>query len=217
MKGLWLKDWFILKRQWKVLLFFLLISVINGYTSGLAFLTFFMSFFFVSLATSTIVYDQENHGLEYLLTLPFHKKKYIQQKSQLILVSAGLAMFLSFFCMMGIAHIFPEKITEAMLVTLLISFLFSFFFGMLMSALYLKFGAEQGRIFLFVMIGVVILGSFLLAKLPKEQMSSVLVFFARLTSVSFRHLFLGGIVLLAMIYSFGNKINYHCLLHSKVN
>lgn len=96
MKGLWVKDLLMLKKQWKLFALFMLITVFNGYVNqSVDFVFLLMSFFFVTIATTTILYDQENQGYIYLFALPIKKMKYVIQKELLIIVLIVTSIIMS--------------------------------------------------------------------------------------------------------------------------
>lgn len=217
MKGLWLKDWLLLKKQLKILLIFILIAVFNGYNSGFAFLAFFMGFFFVSLATTTVSYDQNEHGITYLKTLPIKWQSYAQQKVSLVLVMALVASLFSGMSMIFISWIAPEKSENGLLMFVVASLMISFLFGTILLALYLKYGAEQGRLFLFVLMGVILISVYLISKLPQKQMTQLIHFFSTLAQASTLQLLLSTIGIIAFVYFVAYQVSYRCLVHSKVS
>jgi len=92
MKGLWVKDLLVLKKQ-KLAVFLTCMLAIcslvffgqNGIMIGMAIFSATLSF----IALNSLTFDQQNHGLMYLLTLPIQKKHYVIQK-YLLLVFATL-------------------------------------------------------------------------------------------------------------------------------
>lgn len=164
MKGLWIKDLLTLKKQRNMFLIFMLITIFNGYVNQSVDIIFLlMSFFFVSVATTTIFYDQENKGLLYLFTLPTKGIKYVVQKELLILASVLISIIMSMI-FVGIIVlsqntliIGSEKLIEISSSALLVGCLT----GNVIIPLYLKFGSEQARVIMLILISLFIAGGVL--------------------------------------------------------
>lgn len=88
MKGLWVKDLLVLKRQKLAVLLTAILAICslaffeqNGIMIGMAIFSINLSF----IILNSLTLDQQNHGLMYLLTMPFKKKQYVIQKYLLLL------------------------------------------------------------------------------------------------------------------------------------
>lgn len=88
MKGLWVKDLLVLKRQKLAVLLTFILAIFslvffsqNGIMIGMAIFSVTLSF----VILNSLTLDQQNHGLMYLLTMPFKKKQYVIQKYVLLL------------------------------------------------------------------------------------------------------------------------------------
>ena len=167
MRGLWVKDLLLLQKQLKTLFMFMLIAAFNAYTIKSVPLVFIMmAFFFVTTTSSTIFYDQENHGFLYLFTLPIRKKDYVIQKLLLVLVSSLVAVGLSFVLILLLMQFDPELQTSAqdLLYNALYSFFYGCFYGAIITPLYLRYGTEKARVFIFAIIGILAMVIILLQK-----------------------------------------------------
>jgi ABC-2 type transport system permease protein len=107
MKGLWVKDLLILRKQKLAAVLTLILAILslaffsqNGIMIGMAIFSVTLSF----LILNSLTLDQQNHGLMYLLTLPFKKKQYVIQKYLLLLFTLGCSVIL----MTAISVIFAE-------------------------------------------------------------------------------------------------------------
>lgn len=164
MKGLWIKDLLMLKKQWKLFALFMLITVFNGYVNqSVDFVFLLMSFFFVTIATTTILYDQENQGYIYLFALPIKKMKYVIQKELLIifLILTSIIMSLLF---VGVMVLFRDNFTisgEKLIGLSSAALLFGCITGSVLTPLYLKFGSEQARLVVLILMGLIFGGGFL--------------------------------------------------------
>ncbi|MFL2060604.1 ABC-2 transporter permease [Marinilactibacillus psychrotolerans] len=164
MKGLWVKDLLMLKKQWKLFALFMLITVFNGYVNqSVDFVFLLMSFFFVTIATTTILYDQENQGYIYLFALPIKKMKYVIQKELLIIVLIVTSIIMSLL-FVGIMVLFHDNFTisgEKLIGLSSAALLFGCITGSVLTPLYLKFGSEQARLVVLILMGLIFGGGFL--------------------------------------------------------
>lgn len=167
MKGLWIKDLLMLKKQWKLFALFMLITVFNGYANQSVDIVFMlMSFFFVTVATTTILYDQENQGFTYLFTLPIKKMKYVIQKELLIIFLILTSIIMSLF-FVGVMILSQDNFTisgEKLILLSSVALLFGCLTGSILTPLYLKFGSEQARLVVLILMGTIFGGGFLAQK-----------------------------------------------------
>ncbi|MFJ1626448.1 ABC-2 transporter permease [Marinilactibacillus psychrotolerans] len=167
MKGLWIKDLLMLKKQWKLFALFMLITVFNGYANQSVDIVFMlMSFFFVTVATTTILYDQENQGFTYLFTLPIKKMKYVIQKELLIIFLILTSIIMSLF-FVGVMVLSQDNFTisgEKLILLSSVALLFGCLTGSILMPLYLKFGSEQARLVVLILMGTIFGGGFLAQK-----------------------------------------------------
>ncbi|MFL2095824.1 ABC-2 transporter permease [Marinilactibacillus psychrotolerans] len=167
MKGLWVKDLLMLKKQWKLFALFMLITVFNGYVNqSVDFVFLLMSFFFVTIATTTILYDQENQGYIYLFALPIKKMKYVIQKELLIIVLIVTSIIMSLL-FVGVMVLSQDNFTisgEKLILLSSVALLFGCLTGSILTPLYLKFGSEQARLVVLILMGTIFGGGFLAQK-----------------------------------------------------
>lgn len=101
MKGLWVKDLLVLKKQKLAVLLTAILAIFslaffeqNGIMIGMAIFSINLSF----IILNSLTLDQQNHGLMYLLTLPFKKKQYVIQKYLLLLFATlGSVILMTIF------------------------------------------------------------------------------------------------------------------------
>ena len=96
MKGLWIKDWLLLMQQKTFFLVVVGISVfcvLSG--QDLLFMVSYSSFLVVSVAVSTISYDDTANGLAYIFTWPASRKQYVLEKYLFAGCTAGAAWALA--------------------------------------------------------------------------------------------------------------------------
>ena len=152
MKGLLVKDFLLMIKSKKVILFMLFIGIVGG-INDISFATGYILMVLAILSLSTISYDEANHGLKTLFTLPISKSDYVKEKYLFSLIITGIG-----FALVAILNCFSKSgfmetfiIVSTALFLLAISLPFQ-----------LKEGNEKGRIVLFaVVFGCIFLFAFL--------------------------------------------------------
>lgn len=166
MKGLLVKDFLLMIKSKKVILFMLFIGIVGG-INDISFATGYILMVLAILSLSTISYDEANHGLKTLFTLPISKSDYVKEKYfSLIITGIGFALVAILNCFSKSGFMETFIIVSTALFLLAISLPFQ-----------LKEGNEKGRIVLFVVVfGCTFLFAFLNQFIPKffESIESVL-------------------------------------------
>lgn len=91
MKGLWIKDLLVFKKQRLAVLLTLILAIFSLGFFGQKGIMIGMGIFAVTVSfiiLNSLTLDQQNHGLMYLLTMPFKKKQYVTQKYLMLLFAA---------------------------------------------------------------------------------------------------------------------------------
>ena len=151
MKALFIKDWKLLKNQGKmfgaVLVFYGLLAVMDN-SMGQSILGFF-PFLFGFFTISTISYDEYQHGMTYLMTLPIKRKTYVTEKYLFAMTLTGVGSLLIFILELPYSVIMYRRMTEVVMWEILSSTCFMIpvviLFFALALPLNLKFGSEKGR------------------------------------------------------------------------
>ena len=142
MKGLLVKDFLLMIKSKKVILFMLFIGIIGG-INDISFATGYILMVLAILSLSTISYDEANHGLNTLFTLPISKSDYVKEKYLFSLIITGIGFvfvtILGCFSKSGFMETLIILSTALLLLALSLPF-------------QLKEGNEKGRIVLFVVI-----------------------------------------------------------------
>lgn len=170
MKGLLTKDFRILLQQKRFFAVLILIAGLLNFNTDGGFAVTYMTFMGLVFAMSTVSYDEYDNGMPFLMTLPVSRKIYVREK-YLFGIILGFIM-----CLIGVAlalggwlvgngngdydiHvIIANTVVSIPVFVMVISF---------MLPIQLKFGAEKGRIALFVLCGVILLICFGLKKLTE--------------------------------------------------
>lgn len=166
MKGLLVKDFLLMIKSKKVILFMLFIGIIGG-INDISFATGYILMVLAILSLSTISYDEANHGLNTLFTLPISKSDYVKEKYLFSLIITGIG-----FVFVTILGCFSKSGFMETLIILSTALLLA-----LSLPFQLKEGNEKGRIVLFVVVfGCTFLFAFLNQFIPKffESIESLL-------------------------------------------
>lgn len=158
MKGLLIKDFLLMKNYKQVMLFMLIIGIFVG-MNDISFASGYILVFVSILSMSTITYDEANHGLNTLFTLPITKSDYVKEKYLFSLIITGigfvLVTILSCFSKSGFVEIVAILSTSLLLLSISLPF-------------QLKEGNEKGRIVSFVVVfGFIFVFVFLNQFIPK--------------------------------------------------
>ena len=165
MKGLLIKDFLLMKNYKQVMLFMLVIGIFLG-MNDISFAAGYILIFVSILSMSTITYDEANHGLNTLFTLPISKSDYVKEKYLFSLIITGIGFVL--VLILSRFRNFMEIVTVLSTSLLLLSISLPF---------QLKEGNEKGRIVLFVVVfGFIFLFVFLNQFIPKffESIETIL-------------------------------------------
>ncbi|MGM0213970.1 ABC-2 transporter permease [Enterococcus sp. AZ109] len=171
MKGLYIKDLRLLMKQKAFLLVFIFLTIFNSFQlDNNAVVPSLMIFFLSTLAFTTVTYDEMDHGLTFLFTLPISRKKYVAGKYLLSTAIIVLAMLLSIGIVLVMNAIKNQVVNfELFSFTFGFVFLLGLLYMSLMLPIYFKFGAEKSRLILILVMGVIFFfvfaGSYLMQKI----------------------------------------------------
>ena len=154
MRGLFEKDFRLLCQNRQTLILFLMMAGFLGLTQNGTFVLGYLSFMFSILLTSTISYDEMDQGFEFLMTLPVTPKTYVQEKYGFCTVGVIFSVILSGIIYLTAKGIHGEQILLGEeLLTVLIFVPIVWCVIAIMVPIQLKFGAEKGRIAIFMVYG----------------------------------------------------------------
>lgn len=86
MAGLLEKDIRLIMQRKQMLLLFVVIAVVLGFSQDGTFILGYLSFCAAIVMVNTISYDELDHGYEFLMTLPITAKIYVKEKYLFILI-----------------------------------------------------------------------------------------------------------------------------------
>lgn len=211
MKALFIKDWKLLKNQGKmfgaVLVFYGLLAVMDN-SMGQSILGFF-PFLFGLFTISTISYDEYQHGMTYLMTLPIKRKTYVTEKYLFAMALAGAGSLLILILELLYHVIRHRAMTEVVMWEILSSTCFMIpvviLFLALALPLNLKFGSEKGRsLFSGMMLGI-FFGGIVIVK--KVKGSSLLEQMQTLMQEKGLVLGIAGIVIYVVVLAISYRIS----------
>ena len=170
MKGLLIKDMRILMRQKMTFLIIVLLGIFMSMNGGDAsFSLGYMMVVSAMLVVTTISYDYFENGMSFMFTLPISRKSYVVEKYMLaLLVELVMA---GFSILIQVGSILLGNPADWMV--LLITGVGCFVAAMLLLAVYIpvyiKCGPEKSRIVIFIVVGIVAVGTYLVAKVEAVQ------------------------------------------------
>ena len=173
MKGLLLKDWYMMKKYCRYYLFcavgFTILSVMSA---GNMFFIFYPCLLCGMIPVNLIGYDERSRWMQYSGTMPYTKAQIVSGKYLI-----GLFSQLVILLLMGAAHavkmtiagdFVPGEFAVLMLLMLIVSTLSS----SISLPFIFKLGVEKGRTAYYVMVGFVCAASFIVSNLFKGQLGT---------------------------------------------
>ena len=173
MKGLLLKDWYMMKKYCRYYLFvsigFILLSMMS---SGNMFFIFYPCLLCGMIPVNLLGYDERSRWTEYVGTLPYTKTQIVSAK-YLIGLFTQIAM-LTVICItrgikMGVEGTFVLK--EFLVIMMLLLIMASVASSLTLPFIF-KYGVEKGRGAYYVMIGVACAGSIIATTIFKEDLQN---------------------------------------------
>ncbi len=154
MKGLWIKDWRLLLQQKKFLVVVACILVVFALsTLNLSFALSYGVFMLTYVAVGTISYDDTGNGLGYIFTWPISRRQYVTEKylfTSAVALGSWLVLMLAGGVIQKIQGITGEQ--EAWLLPSVMILWTLLIFVCVTLPIQFKFGTEQGRLVMFLML-----------------------------------------------------------------
>ena len=173
MKGLLLKDWYMMKRYCRYYLFCAIgFTVLSVMSAGNMFFIFYPCLLCGMIPVNLIGYDERSRWTQYSGTMPYTKAQIVSGKYLI-----GLFSQLVILLLMGAAHavkmtiagdFVPGEFAVLMLLMLIVSTLSS----SISLPFIFKLGVEKGRTAYYVMVGFVCAASFIVSNLFKGQLGT---------------------------------------------
>ena len=173
MKGLLLKDWYMMKKYCRYYLFvsigFIILSMIS---SGNMFFVFYPCLLCGMIPVNLLGYDERSRFTEYVGTLPYTKTQIVSAK-YLIGLFTQIAMLIVICAAQGVKMgIEGTFVMKEYLVLMMLLLVMASVASSLTLPFIFKYGVEKGRGAYYVMIGVVCAGSIIATTIFKEGLQN---------------------------------------------
>ncbi len=155
MSGLMVKDLRLIMQKKRFFVLLLILAVFMRYQQDGMFAVSYLTFLTAILSVSTVSYDEFDNGYAFLLTLPVSRKMYVREKYLFGAVVGAVGWLIGCLILCGFL-LETGKTSELWeyLAPALAILPFALLMLDIMLPIQLKFGAEQGRLVLFLAIGV---------------------------------------------------------------
>lgn len=162
MRGLLLKDWYLLKENRQLFTIILGMAALFTFTnSDVTFISTFITIIMSMMVVSTISYDDFDRSNSFLMTLPTTRKQYVLEKYVLGVVLIGIGWVLS-TCVATVIQLLNAPIVDYMewFLSSASIMLLAIFFLAIMIPSQLKFGSDKGRIAMIAFsLGIFMIGA----------------------------------------------------------
>lgn len=207
MKGLLIKEWFLIRSSIFIILLYTIVFVILGIGMDSFPITAILPMIFGLYPCSYMTYDETSKWQRFSLAMPYSRKKIVSSKYITSIISVGVGMIISAIVMLVNLATHDSLNTEQLLYTLLISLVLGLIIPMVILPLNFKFGTTLGRIMMIV-FGAIFGAS--LSILGENVIPSVYKFFSNLNMPLIILIILVGIaVLYALSWFISIKIYEH--------
>ena len=173
MKGLLLKDWYMMKKYCRAYLFiaviFVSVSFINNENM---FFVFYPCLLCGMIPVNLIAYDERSRWLQYSGTLPYSKEQMVSSKyliGLLTQIAVVLVTVVGQAVKMSLEGGF--RLNDFCVLVLMLFIIFTFSSSICLPFVF-KYGVEKGRIAYYVMIGLVCAGSAIGANLFRGNLQA---------------------------------------------
>ena len=166
MKGLILKDLYMMKKYCKAYLLITVVFIAVSFAgSENLFFTFYPCLLCGMIPVNLLAYDERSKWLQYSETMPYTKGEIVSGKYLI-----GLCTQLAILLIIGIARAIRMDISDASalreyLVLMMLVLIMSLLASSITLPFMFKFGVEKGRMAYYIMIGVVCAGSIISSNL----------------------------------------------------
>lgn len=212
MKGLLVKDFRLMKINIKSILMIMLMALGYNIIAGnevAATMTGMITFIFGNIAMNSVAYDEADNGFSYIMTLPFSKKTYVIEKYIFTLLATMIGGILSIL----ISFIFSKNLKESFATTAVVEIMVLLMASIILP-IYIKFGIEKARNYMYVIYGMIIIGVFMLAKYAKSMMvnnSYIGKIFMKITTMDLLYVVLAGLAIALIVYMFSMIISINIM------
>lgn len=219
MKGLLIKDFQLSLLNIRMLVVICVISIFitSSSTASASFVISYVTIIFFMFVLTSISYDETDHSISFLFTLPINRKTYVREKYIFSLICGMIGLvFSTAVCMVvgtvkNMDLIGPDMIPAALGIYLTLLFIVA-----LMLPIQLKFGGDNGRIALFIVFGVIVAAVFIGSKILERfniHEADIIKFLDLLLSSNTSLAIPGFIVLVLAALGISYKISLNIMEH----
>lgn len=173
MRGFMVKDLRLMMQRKSYLAVLFILALFLTFQQGGMFVVMYLTMLVMMFAISTVSYDEYDNGYSFLMTLPADRRTYVREKYLLIVLVGivgclvGCAMFAVYTATkQGGGVSFEEILAEAV-----VYLLTAVPVADVMLPIQMKFGAEKGRMVLFLVIGAFVAAGGVCVKLLQKNNS----------------------------------------------
>lgn len=197
MRGLYAKDIHLLAKQKLFFLATIFITVMNAYNlENIVVVPALMLFFSLMLIFTTITFDEMNHGLTFLFTLPISRRKYVAEKYSLALLGSVVALLFSVGIVLILAALQGRNVDlHNFGLVLLTLFIASSIYTSLLLPIYFKFDEGRSRMIVVFVMAIIFFFTFLGGKIIDLLGIDLNVLLLRLSEVPMWGLLVTGTIL----------------------
>jgi hypothetical protein len=201
MKGLLIKDFHILLKNSKIYLLAAVLVFLRFTTGENGFVFTYCGMLAGILVSSTLSYDEFDHGQPFLFSLPFTRKQYVMEKYLLALILLA-GMMLIGIIIVGVGDlILHQSILAHSLEYLLAGLITGVIISAIMIPIRIKYGVEKGQqVMIAVMIAIIGIAFLLRTVLSEAALQNIGAFLDSVSPLVFILIFagfIGGLVLIS--------------------
>lgn len=168
MKGLLIKDFQLCLLNIRLLVVLCIVSIFitSSSSASAAFVISYMTIIFFMFVLTSISYDELDHSISFLFTLPISRKTYVREKYVFSLICGMIGLiFSSAICSIVGTIKNTDFFGSDFIPVALGIYLMLLFIVALMLPIQLKFGGDNGRIALFIVFGVIVAAVYIGSKI----------------------------------------------------
>ena len=195
MAGLIEKDIRILLQRKQVIVLFMVIAIILGFSMGGTFVVGYTTFCILILAVSTISYDEFDNGFSFLMTLPVTRQIYVMEKYILCAICGVVAWIFSLaICICENQYKQAIVVTEDLFIEAVIMLPAVLLVMDMMIPVQLKYGSEKSRVVMITIIGIVMVVGVGVKKVVETLDLPLALLFEKLQGITDMQMLIGCIV-----------------------
>lgn len=195
MAGLIEKDIRILLQRKQVIVLFMVIAIILGFSMGGTFVVGYTTFCILILAVSTISYDEFDNGFSFLMTLPVTRQIYVMEKYILCAICGVVAWVFSLvICICENQYKQTIAVTEDLFIEAVIMLPAVLLVMDMMIPVQLKYGSEKSRVVMITIIGIVMVVGIGVKKVVETLDLPLALLFEKLQGITDMQMLIGCIV-----------------------